>query len=616
MWRREFAMARTVGTWHKLVIALLCWGLFSVATWAQTQEPQVLSSAIQMLEDTNGTLRWSDIASGQQDARFHGVAPAQDVLNLGYSRSVFWLRVPLHNPDATPSQKLLELGYNRLSLVDFYVDDGQGAGRVVHTGNLRPFASRELADRHFVLPLQLPAHGRQTVYIRLESSSPIFIPLRLWSPSAFYAYQRTAYAQQAVYYGMALAMIAFNLLLFVALRDRAYIYYLGFVASMALAIAVRTGLAKEYIPWDAAWWWETSSFLSNTLACVTFLVFMRQMLQSRVQLPGVDRWITRVLVLHLVLPVLYVGHYRAFAIPMIWVYIATLVFILGSGIYGAWRRQRAAYFFVAAFAILFLTAVMNSLTSLGALPANIITNNLLQFGSACEMVLLAFALADRINTLRQEKVVAQGKMLAAQNELVLALQNSERALEARVQERTNELQQLNRKLEALSTTDGLTGIANRRKFDTVLDAEWRRALRSGTALSVGVIDIDWFKQYNDLYGHQAGDACLRTVAQAVAGSLARAQDLVARFGGEEFVFVAPETPQEVAQMLAEKICENVRALQQAHQGSVWGHVTVTVGVATQIPQGAAVPAALLAAADAALYAGKAAGRNRVVVAPG
>lgn len=607
----RFGVLKSVRHW---IGACLCvCSMFGAACAAEpTQQPEVLTQVIQILEDREARLSWGDVASGAHDADFRGVENSSaDVVNLGYSASVFWLRIPLHNNTDTPQEKLLELGYNRLSTVDFYADDGKGGWTVIHTGNLRPFDTRVLTNRHFVWPLELPAQGVRTVYIRLESTSPIFIPLRLWSPSAFHVHERTAYAHQAMYYGMALAMVAFNLLLFIALRDKAYIYYVGFVASMALSIAVRTGLAKEFLPLDASWWWEASSFLSNTLACATFLAFMRQMLQSRTQLPGVDRWIQRVLAVHLLLPLLYVPYYRVFAIPMIWVYIATLVFILGSGIYGAWRRLRAAYFFVAAFALLFVTALMNSLTSLGYLPANIITNNLLQFGSACEMVLLAFALADRINSLRQEKMLAQGQMLAAQNELVLALQDSERALEARVQERTNELQVLNQKLEALSTTDGLTGIANRRSFDDTLQLEWRRALRAGSAISVGLIDIDWFKQYNDQYGHQKGDECLRLVAHAIEETLGRSHDFVARYGGEEFVFIAQVGAIDEARAVGEKICQAVRVLQIPHRASDFGRVTVSVGVAIVIPAEESTAEALVQAADHALYVSKANGRNRV-----
>lgn len=597
---------------------LLWWGLLVWLGVCQAgqrlPESETLTHQMCVLEDREGTLTWQAVVSGQHDGQCQSVSSDAEVLNLGYSSSAFWVRVVLRNGDDPQGVKLLELGYNRLSWVDLYVSDGVGGWIPSHTGNLRPFDTRAVADRNFVWPVQIPPGGQRLAYLRLQTTSPVFIPLRLWSAPAFFAHERTAYVQQAVYYGMALAMVGFNLLLFLALRDRAYLYYVLFVASMAFSIAVRTGLAKEFLPIDSTWWWESSSFLSNSLASVTFLVFMRKMLQSRQHLPRWDRWIQRVAWVHLLLPVLYVPLYRVFAVPMIWVYIATLVFILGTGMYGAWRRLRAAYFFAAAFAILFVTAMLNSLTSLGWLPANIITNNLLQFGSACEMILLAFALADRINSLRHEKLLAQGQMLTAQQELVKTLQDSERVLEARVQERTNELQHLNLKLEALSMTDGLTGIANRRRFDDCLESECKRAQRAQVPLGLGLIDIDWFKRYNDTYGHQQGDACLRAVAQAISAALGREQDFVARYGGEEFVFLAPALgPQDMA-ALAEKIRASVAGLGLAHSGSPFEHVTLSIGAVSAIPAADELHA-LLQAADAALYAAKEAGRNCVVLAP-
>lgn len=594
------------------LVVLACLGVFGGRALAAAPAPApVLAPAIALLEDPSGQLAWESVVHGSQDAQFKPVQSDTEVLNLGYSASAFWLRVTVRNPQGVAVERLLELGYNRLSWVDFHAQDASGAWVAQRTGNLRPFATRAVPDRHFVWPLVVPAQGSQTVYVRVASTSPIFVPLRLWTPEAFYAHARMAYAQHAVYYGMALAMLAFNFLLFVALRDRAYLFYVGFVLSMALSIAVRTGLAKEYLPVDAPWWWESSSFLSNSLACVTFLLFMRQMLQSPQHLPSLDRWILRVLALHALLPLVYVPFYRASSVAMIWVYIATLVFILGSGIYAAWRRLRTAYFFVAAFALLFLTAMLNSLTSLGWLPANIITNNLLQFGSAGEMVLLAFALADRINVLRREKWRAQEQTLAAQRELVRALQDSERALEARVRQRTEELEIANDKLEALSTTDALTGIPNRRKFDEFLEAEWRRAQRKGDAVGVGLIDIDWFKQYNDRYGHPAGDACLRQVAGAIAATLARSHDFAARYGGEEFAFVVAVESDVQAHAIAEKIADAVRALALPHAGSSYGRVTVSIGVAVARPREGGVPEVVLAQADRALYQSKADGRDRV-----
>jgi len=168
-------------------------------------------------------------------------------------------------------------------------------------------------------------------------------------------------------------------------------------------------------------------------------------------------------------------------------------------------------------------------------------------------------------------------------------------------------------LEKQSFMDGLTGIANRRYFDEVFDKEWRRALRSGEILSLIFIDIDFFKKYNDYYGHLAGDDCLRQVGNTLKNSLKRAGDLVARYGGEEFVIVLPSTSITDAARVGEKVRRNIESMQVAHQMSEASpYVTVSVGIAAVVPKINMVPASLLEKADKALYQAKRQGRNRVV----
>jgi len=186
-------------------------------------------------------------------------------------------------------------------------------------------------------------------------------------------------------------------------------------------------------------------------------------------------------------------------------------------------------------------------------------------------------------------------------------------------------------LRRLTTVDPLTGIANRRAFEDALDQEWRRMMRHHTELSLLLIDVDYFKRFNDTYGHVAGDQCLRAVAQAVARRARRAGELAARYGGEEFAVLLPHTDIEAARRLAELICATVREQRIPHGGSeVAPYVTVSIGVAyisevpdtaaalsrdgaagTMMPSGATV---LIEMADHALYAAKTAGRNRVVAA--
>lgn len=182
--------------------------------------------------------------------------------------------------------------------------------------------------------------------------------------------------------------------------------------------------------------------------------------------------------------------------------------------------------------------------------------------------------------------------------------------------RERELEALTRKFELLSNQDGLTGVPNRRCFDSVLRKEWLRCRRDGTPLSALMIDIDHFKAYNDTYGHLQGDLCLRQVAEAIKAALKRPGDFVARFGGEEFVALLPGTDLAGALSIAGLVRANVRAAAIEHaQSPVSNRVTVSIGISGVVPNMDLEPEALLAASDAALYLAKSGGRNRVEVRP-
>jgi len=169
-------------------------------------------------------------------------------------------------------------------------------------------------------------------------------------------------------------------------------------------------------------------------------------------------------------------------------------------------------------------------------------------------------------------------------------------------------------LESQAMLDGLTNIPNRRRFDETLEREWRRAQRSGAPLSLIMADIDFFKQYNDNYGHGVGDVCLKKVAATLAESTDRPSDLVARYGGEEFVALLPDTDAEGARLIAERMRGNVDAMQLLHEYSdVSGRVTISIGLACLVPKADETSDELLKLADQMLYRAKASGRNRVCV---
>ncbi|MEG4572042.1 diguanylate cyclase [Microcoleus sp. N3A4] len=168
----------------------------------------------------------------------------------------------------------------------------------------------------------------------------------------------------------------------------------------------------------------------------------------------------------------------------------------------------------------------------------------------------------------------------------------------------------NQKLQQLATTDGLTGIANRRQFDRVLILEWRRLAREELPLSLMIFDIDFFKLYNEFYGHLGGDDCLRQVARAIAIAANRAGDFTARYGGEEFAVVLPNTSAEGANAVARKICDAIASLKLPHaRSSIGPYVTLSCGIGTAVPSPQQSPDTLIRSADSALYQAKTEGKN-------
>lgn len=179
-----------------------------------------------------------------------------------------------------------------------------------------------------------------------------------------------------------------------------------------------------------------------------------------------------------------------------------------------------------------------------------------------------------------------------------------------LQEQAIALQKANQELHRLANLDGLTEVANRRRFDEYFHQEWQRLAREKQDLSLILCDIDYFKHYNDYYGHQAGDACLKQVAQAIDCSIKRPADLVARYGGEEFAIILPNTPPEGAVRVAESIRSKIKQLKIAHaQSKVSSYITLSLGISSQVPRSDFLASSLITIADKALYAAKEKGRD-------
>jgi diguanylate cyclase (GGDEF)-like protein len=187
-------------------------------------------------------------------------------------------------------------------------------------------------------------------------------------------------------------------------------------------------------------------------------------------------------------------------------------------------------------------------------------------------------------------------------------------LEELVEAKTRELELANKKLLNMVNIDSLTGLANRRYFDEVLNIELRRSIRTKSSLSLLMCDIDFYKLYNDYYGHVQGDECLKKIASCFKSTFMRATDTAARFGGEEFAVILPNTNLEEARHSAIKLCEMINSLKLPHTGShIADHITISAGIACMQPDERLLDTELVQMADEALYAAKDKGRNRIEV---
>jgi diguanylate cyclase (GGDEF)-like protein len=277
-----------------------------------------------------------------------------------------------------------------------------------------------------------------------------------------------------------------------------------------------------------------------------------------------------------------------------------LLFTLAIGLYlmsvlfqSIRRRRLGSGVFLAGFLMFVITSIWDILSL-----SNIIRSTYVSpIGFVCFIFAQAYVLSMRFN-----------RALTMSEQLTVNL-------ETLVTERTQALEASNQQLLTLSITDALTGIANRRHFDEVLQTEWNRALRTKRALALLILDIDHFKAYNDHYGHQAGDACLKTVAQVMTANVHRAGDTLARYGGEEFVILSAECSGAEALSLAEKVRQAVEQASILHAASSTGWVSISVGIGSRIPAELDAPSALVKLADEALYRAKHVGRNQAVLAP-
>jgi len=395
---------------HYLILFLF--GFLPVAAGAVEFDDRTqrlpLDRVIAVLEDPSRRATLEEIVALDAAGRFVEGQPG--VLNAGYSRSAFWLRVDLNYQGELPTDRCrwwLELAYPPLDRVDLYLPDGQGGFRLAQrSGDALPFDRREIKQRNHIFVLSMTSNQPQRIYLRLESQGSIQAPLTLWAPVAYLEDQSGHIYVLAIIYGVLLVMLFYNLFIYLSVRDRSYLYYILYIASFGLYQVSVNGLGVQYLWPDWPWWANASTPLLIGASGLFGCQFARSLLHTNEHSPWIDRALLLLMALGALtmLASLTFGYALALRMATFLALWFTLV-IFVAGIL-AWRRGlRVARYFMIAWTTFLIGAQINTLMVLGYLPHNFFTMYAGQIGSAIEVALLSLALADRINTMREERAM-------------------------------------------------------------------------------------------------------------------------------------------------------------------------------------------------------------------
>ncbi|WP_323843819.1 diguanylate cyclase [Microbulbifer magnicolonia] len=546
--------------WGLLLLCLAaCAGAGPLITVSPGMEPTALTPSLRLLEDRGGALDFARLQTPEVQAQLQPWNKPS--ANFGFTHSAYWVAFTLRNPTGREIPLVIRQDYPLIDYLDFWAQDDGGTWQKIATGDRLPFASRPLALRDFVFPVTVPAHSERSYYLRYATQGSLNIGLSVSSETAFLPRLNVEQLLLGIYYGGFLVLVIYNLFLFLAIRDSAYIYYMGYAISYGLYFGVHNGIAFQFV-------WPGDPWLANEILIVLLGLslifstqFAREVCSGRQLAPRTD-WLARALMLALIPLTLAVPFfsYRLMILIFAALTMVSSVLLLVMGTISVVRGSVSARYFMVAWVTLLSSVIVYMLKTFGLLPHNGLTQNAFQVGALIEMVLLSLSLGARVGEIQKR-----------------------------------------------GYTDELSRLYNRRYFDEQLPREFSFAARSGTPLSLLVLDLDHFKSINDRYGHRQGDLAIRAVGELIQKKV-RKPVLACRYGGEEFAILLPRTRGEQAAVLAERLVQQVAEL-DCHGMPL----TISIGVASFEGGNFDAAVQLFEAADAALYRAKQEGRNRAVV---
>lgn len=521
----------------------------------------------------------------------------QDSLNFGFSSTPRWILFGVKNDSSETQDLLMEISNPYLDYIDVYqISDQEKVTSQSSLGDKYPARERPIIHGNFLAPITLAPAEESRILIRVQTSSTNRIPITVWDRQHYISadYYRTLF--QSVLYGIFIAISAYYLLLFLYIRERAYIYWSFSILGILFVVLSLNGTATALL-------WPGNTYLADYLIILGISstigaasLFSKDVLNLR-ERPTLDMLMNALLVVSalLFLSLFFIPYHAVLKLALVLALIVAAIQIIAYLI-RLFDGYEPARYVVIAIVFACTGIIVNILTVSGRLPITTIGVNAVGIGATFAVLFYSLALSNRMNLDRSLRERAQVKLA--------------NDLDNKVRDRTEALQEANKRLLIASTTDGLTGLLNRRHFDEVFDIEYRSAYRQKQPIAVLMMDADHFKDLNDTYGHQFGDRCLKLIANQITGCLNRPPDICARYGGEEFIVVLPQTTLEGAVCVAEAIRQKIAETPaQDHDISV--NLTLSIGVACTIPSQLGQQDQLIHQADKSLYQAKQRGRNRV-----
>lgn len=583
------------------LVALFALSLTSSMALSFSESNGVRFEAL-FFEDTGKTTKFNELMTEDVQKRFQ--KPGENGLSFGWVNNPYWFKIEIKEYEKL-EVLLLEIPWPLLDRLDIYVvNDSQQAIVTHNLGDHKVFSKRLFFDANFVIPIDFKSHRIQTIFINIDTTSSLQLPLKFSTQHEYLKNRTIYYTVQGIFYGLLLVMIFYNLFIYFSTKRIAYLHYIFFVISFGTLQAGLKGAGFQFIWPNSVNLNDFAIATSGGFSLLFLTLFARSFLQlnEAPTLKKINNYMLAVALIFIVAS--FFLEYRTIITPLTIVVLISSLIVITKAIYRYRQGFREARYYLMAWVAMVIGCFIYLFKQLGLLPVNFFTENAMQIGSAMEILLLSLALADRLNTLR------------------VGLESANLRLEKDVANRTQELVsaldklgKANSKLAVISITDGLTGLRNRYHFDISLDKEIERIKRNQTTVSLLLLDIDRFKNINDQWGHLSGDNALEFVSQLFKIDCKRPTDIICRYGGEEFAIILPETQLEAASALADRIRHRVEYC-DFFEGEIKIPITISVGVSSSNAIKSLDSKLLVRAADIALYNAKEDGRNCVHIFKG